>query len=289
MPASKFFRVARVDVPVFLIPAPGKGGGGGFNGGRLTVEVAEHGAANSVLLHELWHAFAESHRDRPIAAAKGQSGLDFETLSEGLAYAFVPGLHPFPDDASDWLARSAQTDASKFFDEPYSRFKRFAIALRPSLREALNRGESLEDYLPRALEIWGAVAALADAETRSRRAYFFFGNTALKPLAGAVAAKGHDAWARALTQEAWLSLAARIRPFDTVLLVGTPEELLQLPAAIRTSLGASHSKLKDAVRGAAKGELLLNVDGVRYVISWDGDRDAASQRLKPRIVDAKLW
>jgi hypothetical protein len=81
-----------VRVPVFLVINPEDGsGGGGFNGGKLVVEVEEQPDPLSVLVHESLHALLAPHR-AAIEAAAQSVGLNWGVLNEGIAYALAPGI-----------------------------------------------------------------------------------------------------------------------------------------------------------------------------------------------------
>jgi len=147
-----------INVPGFLIANPSDvDWGGGFNGGRLTLEVARKADMYPVLLHELMHAFLALSVavDRLPAVASG-IGCDVETLNEGLAYALSPGIFSARDDV-DELQRDVAADraAGKSFQDSYTRFRRFGLALRPFLREAIHSEQLAIGYvLGRASEAW---------------------------------------------------------------------------------------------------------------------------------------
>jgi hypothetical protein len=78
-------------IPFYLIADPDDTNmGGGYNGGKLTLEIPRKRDAYPTVLHELFHAFAELKKDSLKAAIRPVPGLDFETLNEGLAYAVSP-------------------------------------------------------------------------------------------------------------------------------------------------------------------------------------------------------
>jgi len=145
-------------VPVFLLPDPdARNHGGGYNGGRLTIEVPTQEDAMPTALHELFHAFIDPSKSRLAAEAQGVPGLDEETLNEGLAYAFSPGIVHAGPAAGDPLARLVAADraAGKRLTDPYTRFRRFGLALRPLLQDALTDDrQTLTSFLPRAVAVW---------------------------------------------------------------------------------------------------------------------------------------
>ena len=146
-------------VPLFLIPNPEEGSaGGGFNGGRLVLEVQERPDPLSILFHECFHALLSQHKEAIGVAAKA-AGLSFGALNEGIAYALAPGLiddTEEPDSLAEALARHILkgTPASNSYVQSYA----VAVVIRPLLRSALDRGETFTTFLPRAVNRWRNVA-----------------------------------------------------------------------------------------------------------------------------------
>lgn len=61
---SRFCMNISIEVPVFLIVNPDdRNLGGGFNGGRLSLEIPREADPYPMFLHELMHAFLEPHKD----------------------------------------------------------------------------------------------------------------------------------------------------------------------------------------------------------------------------------
>jgi hypothetical protein len=154
-------------VPAYVLPNPDPHNmGGGYNGGRLTIEIPTASDAVPTALHELFHAFLELRRSDIKSAVAGVHGLDAETLNEGLAYAFSPGIvHREPAD-DDPLSRSVGEDfaAGKPLSDAFTRFNRYALALRPLLKEALaDERQTLSTFLPRAVDVWRALYAVDTA------------------------------------------------------------------------------------------------------------------------------
>lgn len=148
-------------VPVYLLPNPDASSmGGGYNGGRLTIEVPTAADAVPTALHELFHAFLDTRRSDLESAVVGVPGLDAETLNEGLAYAFSPGLvHRGPTD-DDPLAKTVGEEfaAGKPSSDAFTRHNRYALALRPLLKDALSdERQTLNTFLPRAIDVWRAL------------------------------------------------------------------------------------------------------------------------------------
>lgn len=147
-------RSGAVVIPVFLIPNPEPGNsGGGFNGGRLVLETQATPDPMPTLLHEVFHAVLEARSADLANAATQVNGLDQQTLNEAIAYAFSPGLLGSNAEGVDELADGLAGDVlrGKTPTDAYLRFKLFAILLRPMLREALDKGEPLTVFLPRAI------------------------------------------------------------------------------------------------------------------------------------------
>jgi hypothetical protein len=175
---GRFFSCDRVAVPVFLIANPAaRDCGGGYNGGRLTLEIPHEIDVHPMFLHEIFHAFIETRR--PLLERACAEGLDYETLSEGLAYALSPGLiHP---GGGDPLAGQVAADAAakKTLRDAYCRFNRLGLALRPLLREALDdRAQTIETFLPRAGDAWRILREIDAGSTYRRgslKTAFIFG------------------------------------------------------------------------------------------------------------------
>ncbi len=164
---SRFCHGHKARVPVYLIANPSDNNwGGGYNGGRLTVEVARVADVFPTFLHELMHAFVNRERERLKAAANSAKDLDYTTLNEGIAYALSPGLIHSGTPLHEQVGRDFAQN--KPFKDPYVRFRRYGLALQPLLAEALDGDETLETFLPRALDIWRAVVALDGARTAKR-------------------------------------------------------------------------------------------------------------------------
>jgi hypothetical protein len=145
-------------VPVYLIPNPDpKNMGGGYNGGRLTIEVPTAADAIPTTLHELFHAFLETKKAEIEAAVAGVPGLDSETLNEGLAYALSPGIVHADSDGADPLVRTVrrQFAENKPLSDTFTRSNRYALSLRPLLQAALaDERQTLSTFLPRAIDVW---------------------------------------------------------------------------------------------------------------------------------------
>jgi len=151
-------------IPCYLIANPDDANmGGGYNGGFLTLEIPRNRDAYPTFLHEMLHAFVDKQRPMLEGAVRQVSGLTVETLNEGLAYAFSPGIHhtgdgdPLRQQVSTYLARGTSMNDS------YARFNLYALALRPLLKDALNRGETLQAFLPRALDAWRTLTEIDQA------------------------------------------------------------------------------------------------------------------------------
>jgi len=142
-------------LPLFLIPNPEEGNaGGGFNGGRLVLEVQEQPDPLPIFFHECIHAFLLQHNDAIRGAAKS-AVLSWATLNEGIAYALAPGIIDTSiesDSLGEALVRSVLrgTPSSDSYLQAYS----VAVVIRPRLRAALERGETVSQFLPRAVEKW---------------------------------------------------------------------------------------------------------------------------------------
>jgi hypothetical protein len=152
---SRFCRGVEVTVPVHLIANPSDSNlGGGYNGGKLTLEVARERDAYPTFLHELMHAFVNPQRKLLEEARRGVEGLDHTTLNEGIAYALSPGLLFSGSDLAQQTAGDFAANRTMQSD-PYVRFRRYGLALRPLLKEALDSEHAtLDSFLPRAIDAW---------------------------------------------------------------------------------------------------------------------------------------
>ncbi len=276
--ASAFFSVKAVEVPIVIVASPGKGfGGGGFNGGRLVVEVGEGAQGAGPLLHELWHAFAEPRKQVLVSAAGKTPGLDFETLSEGFAYAASPGLWAMDARAGDELqakVRSHLQERRSFLNDPYVRFNRFGLALRPVLEAGLRAGTlKLEAALPVALAQFRGLHALAEAQERTPRGFFVFG-TGHGELSMTIAQAGHDVWARDLQPRQLEPLAPRIRPTDVVVLVLPSSDAEAVPVEFRTLAGGGWQDVAKAMRSAASGRVRVQGKTAPVAVYWGGAQPA---------------
>lgn len=151
-----------IEVPAFLVADPeAHDAGGGYNGGRLVLEVPGDTAAGEALfLHEVFHAFLHlRQKEFATAALACGAALDPQTLQEGVAYAFAPGLVHAGD--GDPLAAEVAAESTRPLGESYVRFRRFGFALRNLLAEALDEGTPLEPFLERACPVWRGLSASA--------------------------------------------------------------------------------------------------------------------------------
>jgi hypothetical protein len=143
-----------VRVPLFLVANPEEGsGGGGFNGGRLVVEIQKQPDPLPILVHECLHALLWQHKEA-IKVAAESIGLSWVNLNEGIAHAFAPGLTDDPrqsDSLAERLTRNFQRGTTA--SEGYAQSKQYMVALiiRPILRSALNHRETFSSFLPKAV------------------------------------------------------------------------------------------------------------------------------------------
>ncbi len=165
--AARLCGIPEIEAPAYAIANPDdQSSGGGFNGGKLTIEVSPTREVMNVFLHEVFHVFLRARDEAITAAAATGVGLDNETLSEGIAYALSPGLLHEGSPQADPLRTRVASDwgAGKTLDDPYTRSNRFGLALRPLLKEALDdKSATLETFLPRAVDAWRVVSELSAA------------------------------------------------------------------------------------------------------------------------------
>lgn len=143
-----------VRLPLFVVPNPEEGsGGGGFNGGRLVVEIQTQPDPLPLLLHECLHALLWQHKEA-IRVAAESVGVSWGDLNEGIAHAFSPGLTDNPeeiDSLAERLEGNLLQGASAADSIKQSKKYVIALMLRPLLRSALKRGENFSGFLPKAV------------------------------------------------------------------------------------------------------------------------------------------
>lgn len=153
-----------VHVPVFLVANPDENSGGGeANGGRLVIEVPSP-APRGFVMHESLH-FLLAPRAAEIRAAADSAGIPFETLNEAIAYALAPGIIGGDVQQTDMLANQLVEFMFRGTspNDPYVQSYAMAIVIRPMLRSALEQGDSLSDFLPRAIAAWRRVSPRRNA------------------------------------------------------------------------------------------------------------------------------
>ncbi|MQY83239.1 hypothetical protein GH157_06065 [archaeon] len=152
---SRFCMNYPVLVPVFLIASPhDRNGGGGYNGGVLTLEIPRAHDAYPMFLHELFHVFLNSQRELLEKIIKTEK-ITYQQLNEGIAYALSPGIFHSGEPDSDPLFEIVRRDEeNQLSKNPLVVFRRYGLELRSTLREALrDDSQNLETFLPNAIEI----------------------------------------------------------------------------------------------------------------------------------------
>jgi len=158
---TRFCLNISIEVPVFLIANPDdRNFGGGYNGERLTLEIPREADPYPMFLHELMHAFLKPHQDLFREIIKEEKTLDLETLGEGIAYALSPGIYHVGGHCSDPLKDQVLDDdkKGKKLEDPYVRFRRFGLTLRPLLIEALHEDhQTIQTFLPNVVKMWRTI------------------------------------------------------------------------------------------------------------------------------------
>lgn len=147
-----------IRVPAFLVVNSEENSGGGeANGGRLVIEVPSPDAVGA-LLHESLHHFLEP-RSAEIRAAADSAHIDYNMMNEGIAYALAPGMTE-RRPGSDYLAEATVRYVMRGLPptDAYLRSYAMGLVLRPLLQDALDHGETLADFLPKAVARWREVA-----------------------------------------------------------------------------------------------------------------------------------
>jgi len=146
-----------VNVPVYLVANSEEGSGGGeANGGRIVVEVPSP-SPMGFLLHESLHVLLEPHLSE-IRTVAESAGIRWQDFNEGIVYALAPGLTDDPavvDSLAEQVARylvrrTPPTDA-------YAQSYMIASVIRPVLRASIDAGETLPQFLPKAIAKWRSV------------------------------------------------------------------------------------------------------------------------------------
>lgn len=271
--ASHFWGGSTVDLDIYLVASPAGGGGGGFNGGKLVVEVSPNEVPIDVALHESWHAFSAPH-NAELAAAATRAGTDETSFSEALAYAVMPGLYPQPTTTLDATVFRDLEDRKSFLDDPYVRFNRAALALRPSLKEALDSGETFNTFFPRAEAVYRGVAELSNAleNQNPRPRYFCFVEGAgWKAISQLIADRGFDVWSRSLDANQFDALKPKMRSSDSIILAASRKALLEAPDPIKQSFGEAWAELRSQMERSPAGEYRVDSAAGPRVAIWAED------------------
>lgn len=165
--AGRLFGTKALRIPVYLLANPDdRMLGGGYNGGRLTLEIPRKSDPFPSFLHEVLHSFLEGHIPALDAAARGVPGLNGQTLNEGICYALSPGLLHASGPNADPLAMRVATDLreGRRLSDAYTRFNRFGLALRPLVKSSLDDPQAtFATVLPRAVDTWRTLHELSHA------------------------------------------------------------------------------------------------------------------------------
>ncbi len=154
-----------IDVRAFVVadPSPVKGETA-WRGGRLVAEVIPDYDNVPTFLHALFDViFARRRGSFAVAAQKCHEPIDAETMQEGVAYAFAPGLvHPVGRDV---LLEMVNEDAAgslhsrRALRAPHVRYERLGLALRTELESELEGGhDTLTTLLSKECDAWAKIA-----------------------------------------------------------------------------------------------------------------------------------
>ncbi len=171
---SLFVGGAKLSIPFYPIANPHeKNSGGGFNGGKLTLEISKNRDMLPILLHEVFHAFLNTKKDIIDKVACSTPDLDIETLHEGIAYAYTGLMYSGKSGEKDRLFSKASDYMEKreYLDNAYTRFNVYGFALRPILKETLLKKHTLEIFLPRATDAWLVLNELDKARCGDQKDY----------------------------------------------------------------------------------------------------------------------
>lgn len=158
---SRFCLNVSVSIPVFLIANPDDMNyGGGYNGDRLTIEIPRKKDPYPLFLHEILHAFIKPHSVMLSKFIENEPSLNYQTLNEGIAHAFSPGIYHSVGPEADPLYNAVQADIAneRSISNPFVRYRRFGLELRSIIRKALSDDEmTINTILPKAVDIWRTI------------------------------------------------------------------------------------------------------------------------------------
>jgi hypothetical protein len=138
-----------VNVPVYLVVNPEEGSGGGeANGGLVVIETQENPDVIPVLIHESLHFLLIPYKEK-IRLASVEAGIDPLVVNEGLAYA-MGGLIEEPDRLPYMLVRNITRGQD--VSDHYTQFYMAGIIVRPMLKDALAKGETITELLPKIIQ-----------------------------------------------------------------------------------------------------------------------------------------
>ena len=148
-----------VEVHAFVVADPSSTqGASAWRGGELVAEVRPGYDDVPTFLHALFDVlFARRRGSFAIAASSCDESIDPETMEEGVAYAFAPGLvHPAGRDV---LLEMVNDDRAGSLRSRFVRYERLALALRVELESALAGGQdTLSAFLPKECDTWAKIA-----------------------------------------------------------------------------------------------------------------------------------
>jgi hypothetical protein len=126
----------------------------------IVLEIAPGDDSVGVFLHHLAHALLLQRRGTiAVGAGKCDEAIDDDTVEEGLAYAFAPGLTRGAGAGADPLRDLTEVDRARSLRDPRVRAERLGLAVRTELSAALEGGhETIGSFLPKVCEAWGNVA-----------------------------------------------------------------------------------------------------------------------------------
>jgi hypothetical protein len=148
--------VRAVLVPTPALPAAAEAEGRVARA-AITVEVSAGDDPLVSFFHPLAHAVLLQRRGTiAMGAGTCDEAVDDETLEDGLAYAFAPGLvHP---SDRDLLRELTEGDRARPLRDPRVRAERLGLAVRTELSVALEGGhETVHSFLPKACDAWANV------------------------------------------------------------------------------------------------------------------------------------
>jgi len=162
--AAGFLGSPRLTLDVFAVWSPEpRAGGGGYNGGRIALEMPRGRPLDrvmAVLYHEAFHAFQQP-REQVLQAFGAKHGIPSGVMHEAIIYSIAPGVferrYGHQDPLPQQIAEMEQAEVSP--EDELLQIRKLALALEPVTDECLRTERALAEYLPEVAETWKRLLA----------------------------------------------------------------------------------------------------------------------------------